>query len=308
MTRSLRRAAVILGGSALAGSLLIVPGLAPGTPASAAEEACTVSGGTLVWGVKESFRSYISGSIANGSWETSDGAEYETPAFSFTGASGEIDPETGTGSVSFAGTVHFTGHEGVLDLTLANPTVEFEGDGTAALLLDARSTDVEGEVTVDAEQEWVGEVTVADPLAPQGGALRLSDLPTSLTNSGAKAFAGFYEAGAELDPLTLSLEFDACDAAGAAAPAPADEAGDGAAAPAATEPVSGAEDPSGGLPWLPIGIGAAALLVIGVTVGMLLGGRKRSPLPQQADAPQQGTAPQQAETPAAPGTQPPAAD
>ena len=82
---------------------------------------------------------------------------YETPEFVWTGATGSFDPESGTGSVSFAGTVNFTGHDGVLDLTLGEPDDRVRGQGTAALLLDARSNDMEGEVAVDTEQEWVGD-------------------------------------------------------------------------------------------------------------------------------------------------------
>jgi len=279
-TRTFRRTAAILGGSALAGSLLLVPAIGPDTAAAAEDGACVVTDGSFTWGVKESFRSYISGSIANGSWEPSEGATYETPDFQWSGATGEIDPETGTGTVSFVGTVHFTGHDGVLDLTMANPTIEFEGDGKAALLLDTRSTDATGEVAIDAEQEWVGEVTVTDAVAPQNSELELTDMTTVLTNSGAKAFAGFYESGVELDPISVSLQFEDCDAA--VAPPVEDE-------PTQDEDTAGSAEPgaetdaspaSAEVPWLPIGIGAVALLVIGITVGMLFGGRKRPAAPK----------------------------
>ncbi|WP_240423395.1 HtaA domain-containing protein [Leucobacter sp. wl10] len=277
--RIFRRSAAILGAAALAGPLLLMPA-APAAPAAAATGPCAVTGGTLTWGVKESFRSYISGSIANGSWEPSGGATYDTPNFQWSGATGEIDPRTGTGAVSFVGTVSFTGHDGVLSLTLSNPTVEFGGDGKAALMLDTRSNDATGKLVVDAQQEWVGDVTVEDPVAPQASKLELSKMPAVLTNSGAKAFAGFYEAGVDLDPVSVALDFEGCDAA----PAPANGAG-GSKAPTAAqaeEPAGAAPAASAPVPWLPIGIGAAALLVIGVTVGMLVGGRKR-PAPPAAE-------------------------
>ena len=264
------RRAATLGGIALAGSMILAPAAAMAQPLAteeAAADACTVTGGTLDWGVKESFRAYISGNIAHGSWDTSDGADYETPNFRWSGATGEIDPETGDGTVSFAGAVHFTGHDGVLDLVLANPRIEFE-DGEAALLIDSKSNDMEGNLAVDAKQQWVGDVTVKDPIAPKGDQLELADLPAKLTNEGAKAFAGFYEAGAELDPLSLSLEFEGC-----ASTANADDA------EAETQDPEPAEDPQliagpdQEIPWLPIGIGGAALFVIGLTVGLLIGGR-----------------------------------
>ncbi|KAM9863178.1 HtaA domain-containing protein [Leucobacter sp. BZR 635] len=277
-TRRSVRFGGIIAGAALAAAALAIPATAASAvPNQATAEAseCQVTGGTMKWGVKESFRSYISGSIANGSWETSDGLVYETPQFTWSDATGSIDPETGIGSVSFIGTVHFTGHDGVLDLTLANPTIEFEGAGKAALMLDAKSTDMEGEVTVDSAQEWVGEVSTPASLAPTNDTLTLERMETVLTNSGAGAFAGFYEAGAELDALSLDLELASCSTA-AAVPAEPIETEESAAEPAA--PV--AEAPQ--VPWLPIIVGSVALVVIALTTGILIGGRKKRPAEHNA--------------------------
>ena len=263
-----------------AGALLVIASMLipAGAPAQAAgATGCTVTDGTLSWGVKESFRSYISGTIAHGAWDTADGATYETPEFQWSGATGTFDPESGTGSVSFQGRVHFTGHDGVLDLSLAQPTIEFEGD-TAALLLDARSNDMEGEVAVDANQEWVGDVTLPAELQVADGALSASGAATTLTNAGVAAFAGFYEAGSELDPLSFSLTLADCDTSEVAA---TDDAATAEAAPVVTaaplagevasiQPVTVPAD----IPWAAIGVGGAALLVIGFTGGILAGGRR----------------------------------
>ncbi len=281
MNARIRRSGALLAGAAIIGGLLLAPTAAQAQqPVRAEGEAgvCEITGGELSWGVKESFRAYISGSIANGSWEASDGATYETPQFTWGGATGSIDTEAGEGSVSFTGTVHFTGHDGVLDLTIANPTLEFEGDGKAALLLDARSTDMEGEVAIDTQQEWVGDVIVPDQLPISDDALVADALSTTLTNTGAKAFAGFYEAGAELDPVDLDLQFASCADAGAAGAGAAPSDSDGASeeilpAPDAAETAAPAASPAA-IPWLPIIIGGIAILVIGVTGGMLLAGRK----------------------------------
>lgn len=308
MNAHFRRSGALLGGAAIIGGLLLAPSAAQAEPVRAelvraegeAGGTCEVTAGSLAWGVKESFRAYISGSIANGSWETGDGASYETPLFTWSGATGSIDPATGEGSVSFTGSVHFTGHDGVLDLTLANPTIEFDGDGKAALLLDARSTDMEGEVALDAKQEWVGDVIVPDQLPVSNSALAADKLPTTLTNSGAKAFAGFYEGGADLDPIALDVQFASCDdangaAAGAESGASADSAGEPTAAPsdaAASDPAAAPVEASPQIPWLPIIIGGVAILVIGVTGGMLLAGRK----PQQSSE----AAPGASDAPSAP--------
>ena len=267
ISRLVFRIGALAAASALGGAaLLIAPSAAT---AQTSEGACTVTDGTLTWGVKESFRAYISGSIANGAWETSDGAAYETPEFVWVDGTGTFDPETGTGSVSFPGTVHFTGHDGVLDLALANPTVEFDDGSSGALLLDARSTDMEGEVAVDTDQEWVGEIALDGDLVPSDGVLELADQPTALTNSGATAFAGFYEAGAELDPLSITLALDGCETDAAVV----------AEEPAPEEPVAAAAvaDEGTDIPWLPIAVGGVALIVIGLTAGLLIGGRRPRP-------------------------------
>lgn len=242
-----------------------LPAIQPAEDAAA----CTVTDGTLTWGVKESFRSYISGSIANGSWEATDGATYETPHFTWTGGTGEIDPATGTGSVSFTGTVHFTGHDGVLDLTLANPTLDFEGDGVATLLLDARSTDLEGELALDVDQEWVGDVVAPSSLEPVDERLAIDAMDTTLTNSGVKAFAEFYDAGATLDRLAIDLALPGCNTS-----APADSAEPAEPEVTTQAPVEVVETETS-VPWVPIIIGGVAILVIGVTVGMLVAGRKK---------------------------------
>lgn len=275
LSRKFLRRGVLLGTAFLATPLLLAPAVALASPMSTPVTAeggagpCHITGGTLTWGVKESFRSYISGSIANGSWDAKDGANYTTPNFQWTNATGDVDFEAGTGRVSFSGTVHFTGHDGVLDLTLTNPTIEFEGDGKASLLLDARSTDASGKLTIDAKQEWVGDLTAPFPLAIEGEALKFDKMRSVLTNSGAKAFAGFYEPGADLDPVTVSLDITGCEVPKKIAGSPTEE-------PATETPtVAPVAETSSEIPWIPIVIAGVALLVIGVTGGMLFSGRKR---------------------------------
>lgn len=265
------RASKVLPGAVAAAALLMAPAPAfaeqTTEPAEPQDGVCQIEDASLQWGVKESFRSYISGSIANGDWETSDGAAYDTPNFSWSDGSGTYDPETGTGDVSFTGTVHFTGHDGVLDLTIANPTVEFE-DGEASLLLDTASTDMEGEVAIDEAQQWVAEIAVDQEIPTEDGTVELTELATTLTNSGAAAFAGFYEAGEELDPVNLHFGIAGCADAGGG---PVEDSG-------AQEPAESEQEPmiipSPEIPWLAIGLGGLALLIIGFTIGIFVGGRR----------------------------------
>lgn len=257
---------------ALAGSALLVPSAANAGPTvaeDAVSSACSVTGGSLNWGVKESFRSYISGSIANGSWEVADGASYETPSFSWTNPVGEVDAATGEGTVSFAGSIHFTGHDGALDLTLANPSIVFAGDGTAQLLLDTKSQRATGEIAIDEAQAYLGKIEGIGQTDPASGEVAFEGASAILTADGATAFGDFYASGDELDPITLSVQLGPCEGTPAAVVDEPDEP-EVIAAPVETQEQQG-------FPWLPVIIGGVAVLVIGVTAGMLFAGRKKAP-------------------------------
>jgi hypothetical protein len=257
--------------AAFAASALLAPAAAQAVPILAtttANNSCEVTGGELKWGVKEGFRSYISGTIANGSWQVADGANYETPLFSWSNPSGAIDAATGEGSVSFAGSIHFSGHDGVLNLHIANPTVVLNGDGTANLLLDTKSNNAQGELVVDEQQAYLGKVEGLGQLDPASGALNIDEAPVVLTADGATAFGGFYASGDELDPVSLSLQLGPCEGT-PAAPAATEEAGE--------EAVLATQEQKSEVPWLPIAIGGVAVLVIAITGGMLIAGRKTGP-------------------------------
>ena len=204
-----------LGALALAASTVVVA-----APAAAASEPCTISGATLDWGFKESFRAYIDGSIANGEWTTADGASYATPSFSWGDGTAEIDPSTHTTEVTFHGSVRFTGHDGILDTTIADPVVRIAADGTATVLLDVSGPTMEGDQVDLSDVEFV-----TGPIDPESvtadGEQQLSIPAPALTADGSTAFPN-YEAGSAFDDLTLSLPAtDDCRVALADAGAPA---------------------------------------------------------------------------------------
>ncbi len=174
-------------------------------------EACSVDGARLDWGFKESFRSYIDGSIANGEWTTAGDAGYETPAFFWTDGSGDYDVESGTGVVGFDGSVRFTGHGGVLDTTIANPRFERDGD-TGILLLDVMGTTQDGRDLTRVAVPFASLDLSGIESATADGVVGLRDVPASLTPEGAEVF-GTYEAGEALDPVTLTLPVGCSDGA-----------------------------------------------------------------------------------------------
>ena len=187
-----------LGALALAASILVI-----GTPAAAASVPCTISGATLDWGFKESFRAYIDGSIANGEWTVADGASYATPSFSWADGTAEIDPVAHTTEVTFTGSVRFTGHDGLLDTTIADPVMRIAADGTATVLLDVSGPTMEGDQIDLTDVDFVTGPVDPDTIAEDGDQQLIIPAP-ALTADGSTAFPN-YETGTAFDDLTLSL-------------------------------------------------------------------------------------------------------
>lgn len=219
---------------------------------------CVVEDATISWGFKEAFRSYVSGAIAHGEWTVADGASYETPSFGWSDGSGSYDAASGEGLLAFAGSVTFTGHGGVLNTTIANPQLRFDGGDTATLLLDVSGDTRDG---VAVNQQGVEFATI-DLGSSEGGSAdgeyEIAAVPAVLTPAGSAAF-GTYEPGTELDPITIgySTEED-CDTP-------------------VTAPADDAEQPAGdsteGPDWLLWAVLAAVLAVLVANVWIVVARR-----------------------------------
>ena len=158
----------------------------------------TIKSANLGWGVRDSFRNYLRGGIANGSWEL-NGTSYSSEAFNWSNGTGTFNG--GKGSISFSGSVRFTGHHGILDTTIANPRLEINGN-SGTLYATMTSNDPSGKATN------YGEVALLkvdlSGLQSSAEAVSVNGAATALTAEGAKAFAGFYDAGKDMAPLSFS--------------------------------------------------------------------------------------------------------
>lgn len=287
MHRTARRTATGLTAAALLGAGLLAPQAAYAVPALAEEpatgaSACVVDTAVLGWGMKQSFRQYITGSIANGSWETYGEAAYREPELSDTGAvdpssdlfvwnggTGDVSNTLDAGTIAFSGGVHFSGHDGGLELNIANPAIEFESPTSAYLLLEVSEAPA-GEAGT---QVRAAKIDLTERVSTSGEQLRVEGAPVRLTAEGAQGFngdtdRGSYVAGQEMDPLFLEAIVTGCDLGEIVA------ANSDAAAPEATQALPATET-APEVPWVPIIIGGVALIVIGVATGMLLAGRPR---------------------------------
>lgn len=167
----------------------------------AAPVVCDVTDATLTWGFKESFRSYIDGDIANGSWSSAGNASYATPNFTWSGGTGTYTPIYDRLEVAFTGSVEFTGHDGLLDTTIADPSVRVDGK-SGTLSLDVSGPTMEGEQIDSADVRFVGLVSTG---TTGNSSRRQVQADSALTADGAVAFPN-YEAGTSFDPVLITFE------------------------------------------------------------------------------------------------------
>ncbi|GAB3161995.1 hypothetical protein GCM10027059_13600 [Myceligenerans halotolerans] len=187
---------------------LLVPLLLLGAVVGASTLASAQNTAFVDWGVKASFRAYITGT-AHGSVSLEGGVTQNTDGtYRWPSSASSFDAATGETVVTTTGAVHFTGHDGVLDLRIADLEARVTADGTATLIAAVTSNRTTGE-TVD-----YGRVDLATLDATRGdrtvgaGTLDWTGIPATLTATGAEAFGGFYGAGTVLDPVGMSLAGD----------------------------------------------------------------------------------------------------
>ncbi|MEW2029932.1 HtaA domain-containing protein [Streptomyces roseifaciens] len=255
---------------------------ASGAPSSGAPEPAKkdapkgeFTGAAVDWGVRRTFREYVTGSIAQGSWKLTDGAQDGGALFRFPDGKGTYDAEAHTLDAAFTGTVRFTGKH--LDLALSAVKVTAK-DGKGTLAADVASGGGE-------PRRNVSLVTFdAAGLQEKDGLAAVTEAPARLTADGAKAFAGMYQEGAEMDPVSLAVPLDTKaklpplpDLGKAPAPTPAASAAqeaDSGRKVSANSATDTSSDSS--FPVLPVAAGAAGAVVAAVVVLAVLRRRRRS--------------------------------
>ncbi|MFJ9343837.1 HtaA domain-containing protein [Streptomyces sp. NPDC101733] len=201
---------------------VLLGALLPATTAEAAGR--TVQGGRLDWGIKSSFQSYVTGPIAKGGFTLKNGAATVGGSlFRFHSANGSYDPDSGEFNASFSGGVTFQGHQKPdgtheLDMTVSRPTVRISGGrGTLYVDVSGKAKDT-GAVTTESQVPFATLGLGGVDMKGGGSPIALTNIPATLTAQGAKSFAGYYAAGAALDPISLSADVSAPAAGGGAQP------------------------------------------------------------------------------------------
>ncbi|MFE4537739.1 HtaA domain-containing protein [Streptomyces scopuliridis] len=218
------------------------------------------------WGVRRTYREYVTGPIAKGTWTLSGGAQDGGALFRFPRGKGTYDAGKGTLDAAFAGSVRFTGTG--LDLTLSKVVVRVK-DGKGTL-----SADVTDAAEGSPPRKAVPLVTfAAKDFTPKDGLASLTEVPATLTSPGAETFGSLYAAGTAMDPVSLAVAVDKTaelpalpDLGSDASPSATPE--DRASAAPSTGPATGAASSSSSSSSAGTGtyvaLGAGALVVAGL--------------------------------------------
>lgn len=245
------------------------PSAQPSAPAEATQAPGAFADAAVDWGVRRTFREYVTGSIGQGKWTLAEGAQDGGALFRFPQGKGAYDGQKGTLDAAFAGTVQFTGAH--LDLTLGKVGVKVE-NGKGVLSADVTTAGTTKNAVPLVEFD-------AKALKAEGALVTLTEAPATLTEGGSQAFNSMYKAGTEMDPVSLAVALDATaklpalpdlgsTASPSAAPAPA---------PSAGEPAPAAESGKSSNTGLYVGVAAAVLLLAAAAAFLLRKRRKTSP-------------------------------
>ncbi|MFF7727766.1 HtaA domain-containing protein [Streptomyces sp. NPDC008001] len=219
------------------------------------------TGAAVDWGVRRTFREYVTGPVAQGSWKLSDGAQDGGALFRFPAGRGTYDAAGHTLDAAFTGTVRFTGNH--LDLALSGVKVRAK-DGRGTLSADVTSGGGEPHRSVPL-------ITFdASALKEKDGLAAAAEAPAELTAEGAEAFAGMYRKGETMDPVSLAVPLSSeaklpplPDLGKASAPAEADpttgQKADSGRKVAAKSATAASSDSS--FPVLPVVAGAVGVVV-----------------------------------------------
>jgi hypothetical protein len=157
-------------------------------------------GHALTWAVKASFLAYVSRmrgriTLVEPAYPAAAGFAFPHAPVAYRGEAGGTAPDAGeravpVGELAFTGGVAFSAHGGMLDVTLAEPVLVFDGKGTLLTVADIARP---GSGT-----RRVIATLACGPYAPTDETIAFVPL---LTEDGSALFGSVYPPGEALDPL-----------------------------------------------------------------------------------------------------------
>ncbi|ADB49016.1 HtaA domain-containing protein [Conexibacter woesei] len=170
------------------------------TRAAAAEPIQITDGDGLLWGLKQSWRTYAGIGTWSGGVEHVGGVDgYRWPF-----RSGTYDPDTHRAELRFGGSVRWIAHAGALDLTLSDPRLYIDGDDGRIVAKVVSKSESTGELEDYGEIAMVDVAVRGDALTVAAGKTTWNGLTTTLTADGRTAFSGNYPTGTRMDPVTTT--------------------------------------------------------------------------------------------------------
>ncbi|WP_206490165.1 HtaA domain-containing protein [Rhodococcus sp. KRD162] len=149
----------------------------------------------LVWGVDAGFLQYIGG-LPHGSQQCFDGCTPVGGEFTFPQRE---ESNTVAGEYFFAGGIRFTGHDGLLDLVIAEPAVQKQ-DGR--WVLTAIEPADPSRISVRSPLAWLPDLVTS----VEGTSTHGTSLAPELTFEGTYLFGNVYRTGHRLAPLTFTAD------------------------------------------------------------------------------------------------------
>lgn len=187
--------AVLLALAALTASALTAP-----ARAAAADPVAITHGEGLRWGLKLSWRNYAgAGTAADGAQIVGGADGYRWPF-----RSGSYDPDTHHAELQYGGSVRWTAHEGVLDVTISNPRLVIDGDDAQLRGRAVSKRESTGQLVDYGEIALVTVALRPEALTVADGRTTWSGLGTNLTASAFEVFGGNYPVGTVMDPITAT--------------------------------------------------------------------------------------------------------
>ena len=196
-TRVVRLAAV----AAVAASVGMSTGPAWADQPDADQSQRQVASGVMHWTINSHFLNVLK-MMMHGSWSTSSGASWGDKTFSFPASEGSLSSTMQKADVKYSGTVHFTGVDGRMDLTLSDPEIVVN-NGDDHVIMTVKSKTMAGE-SVD-----YGRITFVDMTGSitqgQNDVAQIAGTNVKLNSQAVDAFAGFYQAGKPMDDIDSPL-------------------------------------------------------------------------------------------------------
>lgn len=206
-TQSLRAGVVAL---ALAASAVTVP-----TAIADEENAdAVIASGAVNWPIKESFNRYINMPFVKGTIDTEQVtfvAAENSFDFTVNPAESELDEE-GNGTLQLDGSIHYTGHEGMLDLKYSDIKVNIENGTKATITADYHLQGAlpgQPEENKDVDDAEISSFELEEALIPEAGkTYSQADLPTTLLQGGADSLLSYDPGDLDDGDVDVSVTFD----------------------------------------------------------------------------------------------------